>query len=70
MFIGFIDPLQLRGQDKMHVSTVSYQHRKWLDVLSCVNSEYAVGTLQTRYPRVQVPGQDKRRDMQITRSCV
>jgi hypothetical protein len=27
-----------------------------------------VGTLQTRYPRVQVLGQDKRRDMQITRS--
>jgi hypothetical protein len=30
----------------------------------------AVDTLQTRYPRVQVPGQDKRRGMQITRSRV
>jgi hypothetical protein len=29
-----------------------------------------VGTLKTRYPHVQVPGQDKRRDMQITRSRV
>jgi hypothetical protein len=29
-----------------------------------------VGTLQTRYPRVRVPGQYKRRDMQITRSRV
>jgi hypothetical protein len=27
-----------------------------------------IGTLQTRYPRVQVSGQNKRRDMQITRS--
>jgi hypothetical protein len=26
----------------------------------------AVGTLKTRYPRVQVLGQDRRRDMQIT----
>jgi hypothetical protein len=26
-----------------------------------------VGTLKTRYPRVQVPSQDRRRDMQITR---
>jgi hypothetical protein len=29
-----------------------------------------VGTLKTRYPRVQVPGQDKRQGMQITRSRV
>jgi hypothetical protein len=29
-----------------------------------------VGTLNTRYPRVQVLGQDKRRGMQITRSRV
>jgi hypothetical protein len=35
-----------------------------------VAREVAVGTLKTRYPRVQVPGQDKRRGMQIIRSRV
>jgi hypothetical protein len=32
-----------------------------------VGPRATVGTLKTRYPRVQVPGQDRRRDMQITR---
>jgi hypothetical protein len=37
---------------------------------SVISKDYVVGTLKTRYPRVQVPGQDRRRDMQITRSYV
>jgi hypothetical protein len=36
----------------------------------CREVEVCVGTLKTRYPRVQVSGQDERRAMQITHSRV
>jgi hypothetical protein len=32
--------------------------------------DMSVGTLKIRYPRVQVPGQDKRRDRKITHSLM
>jgi hypothetical protein len=36
----------------------------------CYTKMAFIGTLKTRYPRVQVPGQDRRQDMQITHPYV
>jgi hypothetical protein len=41
-----------------------------LNIFQLCSVHGLVGTLKTRYPCVQVPGQDRRRDMQITRPYV